>query len=57
MNAKWTTESCAVSYLVKDAVVVGLRDADKLTVVHHRPHHTPMIQLLHGGGDTKTGQK
>ena len=45
------------THLVQDLVVVGLCDANKLTVVHFRLHHSLVIQLLHRRSDSKTKKK
>jgi hypothetical protein len=37
--------------LVLYAVVFCLRDADKLTIVTARSHHTSMVKFVHGGED------
>ena len=47
-------ERRVVAHLVQDAVVVLLRDADKLAVISHGLHHPLVVQLLHGGRDPKT---
>ena len=39
---------------MQDLVVVGLCDANKLTVVHFSLHHSLVIQLLHRWSDSKT---
>ena len=39
---------------VQDAEVVRLRDTNKLTVVALGPHHSLVVQLVHGGRYAKT---
>lgn len=42
---------------VQDAKVIGLRDANKLTVIAFGPHYAPVIQFVHGRRYPETKNK
>jgi hypothetical protein len=42
---------------VQDAKVIGLRDANKLTVIAFGPHYAPVIQFIHGRCYSETERK